>query len=1102
MKKFFKFVPVALGLMALASCSNDEFESQSVAAGQQLAAGDLIVTEDEVETEAGGTRSFLSRDMQTRIYVITDELKVYDNDLYKFDTYKFSWKDDSKDAGVFRRSNTVPQIKEAKWAIYPKADVVDGEWVLNEETENSETTATIGIPHVMTYDGTYDVKDTKFEKPLFKDVLPRWGQVTATGDGAALQTNLSYLTGILRLQLAGIPDYAKAVRIQMLEGGEATNPVGMSGEFKTIIAKNDIKQTDAALAAEKAVWSDEAIYVDLRTMGEGGAPLKDVDAAKAVVYVPLVTTTKAVDIVVSLCDDPALGDVDDDADFGGTYTYTEYKRFKNKIIKRGKVYGNSKEFNLALDGEGPEAISDALEFEEVQEGEDLILKANGNIDVCDPDNTILIPNKKAASITIDLSNVTVSTTCGSTLYVKYKDATGEGKYPGKVIVKTAANGGGGVPMQVDLDSTPFQISGPGTTADINQLNKVDASAFTIDGGTWNYATTPGAGEFKLTNNVKTLTINPFALSTAPITIDQYADNAAGITDVYVYGTSGDITNTNNAVTNVTVTGANWYAAQAGVISVGGNVTMSGDQAKNTGAITAGGTVTMSGKAISGGNITANGNVTISEDANGSAGNIVSHLGDISVQHNTWSDAITYPLLQTDDWNAGGSVTIAGNVEATSVKSNANFTINDEAFAGTVTLKGDATISNTKEMEAIATSIEFKNDAKLNLNQGYVKEVITNNKKIGLYHGEDAAFTAIQKVTGKNLSAKNISKWNGKQIGSAFSTYALATHGTDKEAWTASQVGYQLTTPASFALMSDIDLDNKDWKGIMPTAAYDIDGKGKTIKNVNLVQNKDGSMYVAGFIGLATAAVTANDLTLDGVKTSIKALGGAELKGVGGFIGKAKATATLSRVKVKLASGYFGSMDGTKNVNASNIGGVIGRAEGAVTLKGVTADLTGAILSGHRSLGGFVGGAKDAVDILTDPENGDTPETACAVSGLSQMWVTLLDLGEYENDPEQASTGLYIGQADLTKNITIEDAADVNPSFTVGGKADESKAFVVVSNKINQFSRGEQKLIGQSGYNIGTGKVKINEKVYCVKKTGETFIDGSGILYNVTVSNFH
>lgn len=1100
MKKLFSTFSVALGLLALASCSQEDDFTQKKASLQNVGEGDLIVTVDDFENESGAkTRSFLSRDMQTRYYVVSDELKVYDNDLHKYDIFKFNWKDDSKGAGVFRRSNTTSNITEAKWALYPKADVLAGHWEYNETTDNSETTVVMDIPGLMEYDGTYDVNDKEFETPLYKDVLPRWGQVESTADGAALQTNLSYMTGILRLQLAGIPDYAKAVRIQMLEGGLATNPVIMSGSYSTIIAKNDVKQTDAALAADKNVTpsdipaAGEAIYIDLRTMGAEGAPLKDIDASKAVVYVPLVTTTKAVDIVVSICNDPTVVDVTDDTDFGGsTATYTEYSRFKNKVIKKGKIYGNSKEYNLALDGEGPEAISDALELEEVQEGEDLILKAKGDITICDPDNTILIPNKKAASITIDLSEVKINKGCTDVLYLKYKDASGEGKFPGKVIFKAGDTGTKDIKLNVALDSTPFQISGKGNAGDIVSLENVDATAFTLDAPYDN-------AEYTLTKNVKTITVNS-KITTDDIVINNTKN--AGVTDVIVNGIAGDITNADNKVTNVTISGVDLAPAQAGAINVGGNVVMNGTSS-NTGTIDALGTVTMSGKAIAGDNITANGDVTISEDANGAAGNVVSHFGNISVQHNTWTTAITYPLLQTDDWSAGGSVSISGNTLAKDVKSNADFSVSEQASAETVTLKGNATVNASKEMESVTKSITFKNNANLNLTQGYLAEVITSGKTIKLYHGENAAFTAIGKVDNADkLVAQNVSKWNGKKIGSTFAgNYALDV--TNKAAWTATQVGQQLETAASFQLRSNIDLDNKDWKGVNTgTAAYDINGLGHTISNVNLVGNNKETSTMAGFVYNAADALTANDLTLNGVKTTIKAVSGAELKGVGGFVGVADAAVTLERVSIKLATGYFGSMDGTKNIKSYGIGGAIGIANDAATLKGVTVDASDAILSGYYGLGGFIGIAANTVDVLTDPELGDRPETACAVKGVKSFWVTQLNLGSFDNDPKQGMTGYYIGTVDLTKAVKIEDAADVKPTLTIGGKANEAKAFnVVTGSKMQVFSRADQTLIGQSGFNVTTTNPEINGKTYSVKKTGESFIDGSGILYNVTVTAY-
>ena len=640
MKKLFKLVPVALGLLAFASCSNDDFANEG-ASVQQAEAGDLIVTFADLEDDGvSGTRSFLSRDMQKRMYVTSDELQVYDNDVHKFDIYKFSWADESKESGVFRRWNTAANIKEAAWALYPKDGVENDDciWEYNEVTENTETRITMNIPDEMIYDGTYDLGDKEFKTPLFKDVLPRWGQVTSTADGK-LQTNLSYLTGVLRLQLAGIPDYATDVKVMMLEGGLAANPVAMTGKFETIIAKNDVKQPDAKLAGKPGTAGvDDFIHIDLTQAGLVEAPLLAKDAPKAVVFVPLVTTTKAVDIVIYLSND-------------GGATYQEYSRFKNKVIQRGKVYGNSKEYNLALDGEGPEAISDALDYIETTDGENVTLTFTGDIDVCDPDNTILVPNKKAASITIDLSNVTVNTSCGSDLFVKYKDPSGEGKFAGLVAVKTG-NHGGTVNMIVNLDSTPFKFIGD-EAGDITSISSIDATAFTI-GEPWQ-ATTLSFANYNLSTNVKTLTVATSA------TTDE-------IKTTWAAGPLGNGQNVEKIIVNGTVTG-NITATDVNYLSQ--EVTVQSDV--NDGVATVGGNIETNGPVnvlakgtVPTGDILAGGNITFDTSYNGAqtiAGTLTSKFGNVSINNASNNYATFTADITTGAWAGGADFTITGKAKS-------------------------------------------------------------------------------------------------------------------------------------------------------------------------------------------------------------------------------------------------------------------------------------------------------------------------------------------------------------------------------------------------------------------------------------------------------
>lgn len=319
----------------LTGCSNESNE-EIIPVAKDFST--LYVTTEELQAEDGLTRSYLSRDFSTHMYTPADEMRVYDNELHMYDLYKFNWNDESQLKGVFKRKSKTSFIEAAQWALYPKSDVAGGHWERNEVTGDPETIAEIRIGTdqngnilPIVFDGTYQASDASKTKPLFTDFLPRWGQVAETADGTALETHLNYLTGVLRLQLAGITGHADHLKVQMLEG---TTPLNIAGSFNAILTRNDVKQTDASLEVDsyKNNSGGDHIIVDLtQTSGD----LQGADASKAVVFVPLVTTPgKTVDIVVSYSND------------GGT-TYMEFKRFKNKTIARGRVYGNSSEYNFA-----------------------------------------------------------------------------------------------------------------------------------------------------------------------------------------------------------------------------------------------------------------------------------------------------------------------------------------------------------------------------------------------------------------------------------------------------------------------------------------------------------------------------------------------------------------------------------------------------------------------------------------------------------------------------------------------------------------------------------------------------------------------------------
>ena len=317
MKHLKSIFPFAFCLLALVGCSNDETEADN--SSQSLTSGDMIVTLEELtsDEEDGLTRSFMSRDVKNHLWVEDDEMRVYDPYMVVYDIYKFGYKDESRQTGVFTQvSNFLDSFgKTPSFAFFASQDVEGGYFDRDPQTNEP----------ILSTQFIVGVDTMKWEscqsngKAYFTDWLPRWGQVTEIDGNGVLHASLKFLTGVLRLQLANTTGKADLLKIQMFKGDEALN---IAGFFKAVISDNNVIQPNASLAQDtyKRRSGGTDMYVDLT--GATGS---------IVVFVPLVTTTVPVDIVVSASNDKGQ-------------TWTEFKRFKNKTVKRGIVYGNAKEY--------------------------------------------------------------------------------------------------------------------------------------------------------------------------------------------------------------------------------------------------------------------------------------------------------------------------------------------------------------------------------------------------------------------------------------------------------------------------------------------------------------------------------------------------------------------------------------------------------------------------------------------------------------------------------------------------------------------------------------------------------------------------------------
>jgi hypothetical protein len=1165
MKKFAKLIPVALGLLTLASCSNDDLLGESAAqqGSIKLEKGEMLVTLAQPQEDGSGfTRGYTSRDMkQRRWWSGVDKLRVYGSQFGAYDTWMFVQAEDEA-SGKFKLVSSPSYVAEPKWALFPYEQISNGKWTSSGGMYNSSSEVDVDLPQTIKYDAAYDAANYAIgDAPYYLDNLPRYGEVTSTNEGEYLSTKLNFMTGILRLQLAGTPKYAKGIKVQLQEAGDPAKTLRINGTFTAKIAQNDVMIPAASIVANYpngayayVPSSDGSIYVYIEDIEK----LVKEDNEHSVIYLPLPVWDKQVDIVVSIPDvelSTAEYDGDEDGNEADGTVWKEYKRFKNKTIQLGKVYGNKSEYNLAIDGTNPEAISDALELIETDE-ETITLVATNPIDVCaaSSNTTIEIPNKEGVkNIIIDLRAGLDGCATGETLNIVYKNS-GD-KFTGNVTLLTPAlDGANPVMLNVDLDESGFAIV-QGACLDWSSAETIDidAAEFVVGNEDKFTPTTLDntAGSLKFSKNVTSLVIAKEGQLVGDFAIDQSAASEddwvyPAVTSITVNGVmDGAIDADGNTkpgfATNVVISGESidnggWQTAPTvtGDILTKGTVDINAGSNGNPGAvagvitadgaITATGFMTLSGAvtsdettiALAGHvnadvDITAKGNISITEEATVASGNITSKKGNITIDNAYMSGPGSYSgtIIATEGSVSLNEVgwaltTFAGDITAANefTMTGLTTTTGDITAPVTATINVDAQNGNCKAVQGTLTLNPYA-PGRLNLLQGYVND-LQNPNKTELYFAEEAAYAAIANVADPDkLVPQNASIWNGDYKLAGYAGFATDGYAidTNNNIWTATQLGYMNTVPqATVNLRSNINLNNETWPGITATAATEFAGNYKTISNVNIKGDK--ATKTAGFFNTAAEAVTISNLTFDGVQTNIVTISGGEYDGgIGAVAGRLEKGIALSRVIVKLAGDNFGTKT-DKNVKTANVGGLVG-CTGWATLTGVQVDASATTLTGYKNMGGFIGRAYNTVTIKMAEEDGDDPEVMPTVTGL-KFYVTYLateGAGAPKNDPAQGSTGHFIGYINVTKDYTISDVDDVKPTITVGGKVNEQKAILIESPTdyfwfMRDADNADQTLIGNSGFDASTGNININGFGYEIYKTGVPFTVGHPKLYSL------
>lgn len=615
MKKFMKFIPVALGMLALASCSNDDLLGEKAGQAEDLSKFDLVVYQDIDNVGSNFTRGYAGRMMENYTWLKTDRIHVFDDELHKYDIYKFTACTQTPGVGGFHRENVWPNVNgQAKYALYPHEDVIRGYWQYNESSEMKRTVAEININPNMVFDATvYYAEDGK-KSAIYKEVMPEWGEVEFNGDH--LKTTLRYLTAGLQIPLLQYAGNATAIKVQVwsparkeyLDIAGVFNAVLSEGNQKMIVNKNAVATYNEAPLASyfkgKNSEPSKAIYVDITHQSHDLSSLTADEQARAVLWVPLPDTDgEPVIIEISATNDPIAVEFGypserniPDADRNRVVKTSDmwskdykpiWKSKEPKALEANKFYGPKNFYNFTVGGIDTNAINEALEDAEPVNKE-VILETESVITVCGTDNTIIIPTERNADtdyIKIDMSNGLVGCADGETLRVIYEDPAQP--FPGEVEIVGAnvkvANSSGGttagkkVLLDADVPATSFAIAGDAFNNTKEGSLDIDAKAFSLGNG--DIKTDYRGANLKLSDNVEELLIAEKASLNKK-------KGASSPDDVLTVGPSSKMT---QFTVNGVVNGVEFDAHAAGEeldVLISGNPALYIGQIRTTGALTA------------------------------------------------------------------------------------------------------------------------------------------------------------------------------------------------------------------------------------------------------------------------------------------------------------------------------------------------------------------------------------------------------------------------------------------------------------------------------------------------------------------------------------
>lgn len=896
MKSLIKFFPVAVGVLALASCSNDDFFGSSSEDGKL----ELVATVAAPVGSDDGliTRSVISPAENVADYSTSwdskDKFRVYDAALQKYDA--FSYKAESKKITIDTES---PKVTEYAKAIFPAASVSYAGW----SADNDAVTATVKIGDLITYEPAVKVG----EKTAYVSNLPMWGNATMEDDHLAV--NLNPLTAYVDFTVYG--GAAKRIRVisanqTSLDGGGNTK-AGFKGNIDGTLLSDEAPLTGYFDALLKTDYTDSYLVADYTApLAKEYGYIINVNmgtnaADEAHVFIPIVPQTYEFLIIQTSAD--ATGD-----------TWVTKKEYKNQAV------GNNIVLRKGLE------IGDAIKTQDA--------KVSKFADITSRLNTFNAAAYAAIKVlNIDLADGVAADAIKTSAGADNQTITIPNYNAEKIIN-----------LNFDIDDTGFAltIKNENTKATVLNLKTIKgSSAVTIDHGTLS-----GDDAFVITGEINSTGTG----ESKRLTIDNTGNLKLGLGSFGPFKSDMNLYLTKN-VNKLYIDAAEGNTIPAIDASADGNIS---DINIESGTVTAiGGTIAAKTPVtVNGGTVTTlkttTGAITVNK---GTVGTAETEDAAVNIQGGTVNKVTNKNANVTIGANATvGEVTTAAAGGKT-VTVNSALTKLTMTGAGTLTIT-DATVGELN-VNVNGATINLDGTTKLaqitslktNKTEGAAINVLSTGEAAILAVSADARFSFTSTWDGKKAAIGSDNKiYTAAQLASA-TTGKAYTLLTDVTAFT------QTWTPVNIS--KDFDGTNKTLTGLNAPLFGTI--SGGTVKKLNLtgVAIDTDAANQGALAQTVSGTTTINEITVAG--TIGKADGKATTKNIGGLIGTANGTVTLDKNQVTATvqgyanvGGFIGNVAGGSVTFKAN-----GAAVSAVTLK-QTFTAIAAVDMNEGTFGNFIG----------------------------------------------------------------------------------------------------------------------------------------------------